>query len=235
MNLGGSPKQLRLLGGLVVVMLVVVYYEFFSGPSEPQYSTTPAAAAAAAAIPPPIRGRQMKTETRRTVARVAPGDWKPRLGAKNPEDRPDPASVDPTLNLSLLARVQAMNPLAAGRNLFVFGTAPAPVAKLDLPKTPKIAINQPPPAPPQPVVNPGPPPPPQAPPMAFKYYGYKVSKSDGHKAAFLLDGDDILIAGENDVFKRRYRVVKIGVSSIVIEDTQFKSTQTLPLQENSVV
>jgi len=68
--------------------------------------------------------------------------------------------------------------------------------------------------------------------MTFKYYGYKVSTSDGHKAAFLLDGDDILIAGENDTVKRRYRVVKIGISSITIEDTQFKSTQTLPLQEN---
>jgi hypothetical protein len=69
--------------------------------------------------------------------------------------------------------------------------------------------------------------------MNFKYYGYKVSKTDGHKAAFLLDGDDILIAGENDTVKnRRYRVVKIGVNSITIEDTQFKSTQTLPLTES---
>jgi hypothetical protein len=32
--------------------------------------------------------------------------------------------------------------------------------------------------------------------------------------------------------KRRYRVVKIGVNSITIEDTQFKSTQTLQLQES---
>jgi hypothetical protein len=46
-----------------------------------------------------------------------------------------------------------------------------------------------------------------------------------------MDGDDILIAGENDTLKRRYRIVKIGVNSITIEDTQFKSTQTLPLQE----
>ncbi len=68
--------------------------------------------------------------------------------------------------------------------------------------------------------------------MTFKYYGDKVSRSDGHKAAFLLDGDDILIVGENDTFKRRYKVIRIGVTSITIEDTQFKSTQTLQLQEN---
>lgn len=232
MNLGGaSPKQLKFLGALIVVMIVVFYYEFFSGPSEPQYSTTPAAPAAA----PPIRARQTKTETRRSVARTALGDWKPRLGAKNPEDRPDPASVDPTLKLALLAKVQGVGASPAGRNLFVFGAAPAPpVAKIDLPKAPpKIAINQPPPSPPPPMMQAGPPQPPQAPAMAFKYYGGKVSKSDGHKAAFLLDGEDILIVGENDTFKHRYRVVKINTGSIVIEDTQFKSTQTLPLQENA--
>jgi hypothetical protein len=59
-----------------------------------------------------------------------------------------------------------------------------------------------------------------------------VSKSNGRKQAFLLDGDDIIIAGENDSVKAgRYRVVNIGVNSITIEDTQFKKTQTLPLQE----
>ncbi len=68
--------------------------------------------------------------------------------------------------------------------------------------------------------------------MTFKYYGYKVSKANGlaswHFA--LLDGDDIFFAGENDQVKSpRYKVVKIGVSSITIEDTQFKSSQTIQL------
>jgi len=72
--------------------------------------------------------------------------------------------------------------------------------------------------------------------MTFKYYGYKVSKSDGRKQAFLLDGDDIIIAGENDAVKSgRYKVVRIGVNSITIEDTQFKSTQTLQLQTDAAV
>ena len=81
-----------------------------------------------------------------------------------------------------------------------------------------------------------PPPAPTAPVMTFKYYGYKISKSDGRKEAFLLDGEDIIIAGENDDMKRgRYKVVKIGVNSITIEDTQFKTTQTLPLLEDTPV
>jgi hypothetical protein len=70
--------------------------------------------------------------------------------------------------------------------------------------------------------------------MTFKYYGYKVSKADGRKEAFLLDGDDIIIAGENDAVKLgRYKVVRIGVNSITIEDTQFNTTQTLQLQEET--
>ena len=34
-----------------------------------------------------------------------------------------------------------------------------------------------------------------------------------------------------EVIKRRYRVVRIGVNSLVVEDIEFKSEQTLPLQE----
>ncbi len=50
--------------------------------------------------------------------------------------------------------------------------------------------------------------------MTFKYYGYKILKSSGRKEAFLLDGDDIIIAGEDEPVKRgRYKVVKIGVNS----------------------
>ena len=33
--------------------------------------------------------------------------------------------------------------------------------------------------------------------------------------------------------KRRYKVVRIGVNSVVMEDTQFSNTQTLPLQEEA--
>ncbi|MDP9169484.1 MAG: hypothetical protein M3N54_02595 [Acidobacteriota bacterium] len=233
MKLGAEPKKTAFLAVLVLVILIVGYYQFFGGDSEPSAPRPVAAAPGPVVAPPVTRFKPAKTEARRTTARTAVGDWKPRLGSKNPEDRPDPATVDPTLHLNLLAKIQGVEAPPPGRNLFVFGAAPLPPGpKIDLPKVAKIPVNQQ-PSPPPPIMPSGPPPPPQAPAMAFKYYGYKVSKSDGHKAAFLLDGDDILIAGENDTFKHRYRVVKIGVSSIVIEDTQFKSTQTLPLQENA--
>jgi hypothetical protein len=125
---------------------------------------------------------------------------------------------------------------ASLRNIFQYGSAPPPPAKpIDLPKnTPKIPINSQ--AAPAPTGPAPPPPPPQAPPMTFKYYGYKVSTSSGRKEAFLLDGEDIIIAGENDPMKAgRYKIVRIGLNSITIEDTQFKSQQTLQLQADAAV
>ena len=53
-----------------------------------------------------------------------------------------------------------------------------------------------------------------------------------YKRAFFLDGEDIIIAGEGDLIKKRYKIVRIGVNSAVVEDTEFKSNnqQTLPLE-----
>ncbi len=230
-----EPKKLAILGVLLAVAAVVLYLNVFSGdsgaPAPVARPVSPAPVSPQAQVyvpaPPPA-------ERRRTNESAAGGEFKPRVGPANPADRPDPASIDPTLRLDLLAKVQQVEPDAVLRNIFQYGAAPPPPSAtkpIELPKnTPKIPVNLTGPlAPPKP---PGPPPPPQAPPITFKYYGYKVSKLNGRKQAFLLDGDDIIIAGENDSVKAgRYRVVNIGVNSITIEDTQFKKTQTLPLQE----
>lgn len=215
------------LGIVVVAGGAFVWYEN----SDDSSSSTTAAAVPVAA--PTVRvSRTPAPERRRASAAGLANEFQPRLGPRTPEERVDPATVDPTIRLDLLAKVQSVDMGAPGRNLFDFGTAPPPESTIVMPKNVgKIAINNHPPvtAPP---FNPGPPAAPAPPPMTFKYYGYKVSSTDGRKAAFLLDGDDILVAGENDTVKHRYKVVKIGVNSITIEDTQFKSTQTLPLQEN---
>jgi len=229
-----EPKKLAILGVLLTVAAATLYFNVFSGDSSaPAPTARPAGPVTGSPqtqvylpAPPPA-------ERRRTSEATAGGEFKPRVGPANPQDRPDPASIDPTLRLDLLAKVQQVEPDAVLRNIFQYGAAPPlPAVKpIELPKyTPKIPVNLGgPPGPPKPL---GPPPPPQAPPITFKYYGYKVSKSNGRKQAFLLDGDDIIIAGENDSVKAgRYRVVNIGVNSITIEDTQFKKTQTLPLQE----
>jgi hypothetical protein len=84
----------------------------------------------------------------------------------------------------------------------------------------------------EPPKPPAPPPPPKAPPIPLKFYGFVNPSKADNKRAFFLDGDDIVIAGEGDTIKKRYKVIRIGINSAVVEDTQFKSNsqQTLPLE-----
>lgn len=242
MKTGAEPKKVAILAALLVTGAVVMYLNVFSGDSE----TKRPAAPAAVAIPAPAPGTYVApratpaaaADRRRTAKNNLGSEFKFRQGQAPGEEKPDPATIDPTLRLDLLAKLANVEPPASMRNIFQYGAAPPPPAPagkpVELPKNPPtIAINRPALNPPGP---PPPPPAPTAPPMTFKYYGYKISKADGRKEAFLLDGDEIIIAGENDSVKRgRYKVVRIGVNSITIEDTQFKSTQTLQLQEDAVV
>lgn len=230
MKLGAEPKKLAALGVLLVIAAITYYMMSSDGSPSPSAPVAATTVQTSAAVSPALTSSV--TPVRRTRAQLASRDFKPTIGARDPKDRPDPATIDPTLRLDLLAKVQNIEAGAPGRNLFQFGSAPAPPPP-PMPKdVPKINTKMGPVQPTAPPPPPGPPPAPQAPQMTFKYYGFKVSKSDGHKAAFLLDGEDILVTSENDTFKQRYRVVRIGLTSITIEDTQFKTTQTLQIQEN---
>ena len=53
------------------------------------------------------------------------------------------------------------------------------------------------------------------------------------KGAFFLesDGNTFHIAAENELVQNRYKIVRIGVNSAVVEDTKDKHQQTLPLVE----
>ena len=90
---------------------------------------------------------------------------------------------------------------------------------------PTSATSGAPPTPPKPVI----------PPIPLKFYGY-VSDSRNvspgtPKRAFFLDGEDIVVAGENDVIHNRFKIIRISVNSAVVEDTANKNQQTLPLVE----
>lgn len=242
MNLGAEPKKLAMLICVVVLGGGAVYYMN----SDDSPASTPAprpVVTAAQPVPAPGvrgpagRGKTTQAERRQVGNRGTATAWNIRMGSQNPEDRPDPATIDPALKLDLLAKVQNVELGPPGRNLFVFGVAPPPPVPAGLPKVPTIAVKGPvgPTLPPGPPVPTGPVPTatPQAPPITLKYYGYKITRADGRKAAFLLDGEDILIGGENDVVKKHYRIVKINPASIVIEDTDFKTSQTIQLQEST--
>jgi hypothetical protein len=119
--------------------------------------------------------------------------------------------------------------LAGGsRNLFQYGPPPVK-AELKGPE-PKVV-----PQPVAPVLRTGDEPKPVAPPpppINLEYYGFSTARSSGRKMAFFLDGDVISVAAEGETVMKRYRVVRIGVNSVLMEDTESKRQQSLPLTED---
>jgi hypothetical protein len=227
MKLGADRKRIYFLGALVLLGGYLFYDNVLSGPStpEPTRAAPSARNTAAPVIPayePPAASVRRAPQSLRNSE-----EFRPSLRPKRPEDRVDPTTIDPTLRLDLLAKVQAVGREGGSRNLFAAGAPP-------LPPEPKVTVAaarpgamgpEPPPPPPQAPL------PPQAPPITLKYYGYSSARGENLKRAFFLDGDDILVASEGETVKnKRYRVVRIGVNSVVMEDTQFKHEQTLPLQ-----
>ena len=227
MTLGIDRKKLGVLAGLLLVLGYFLYSNM-GGHSTP----TPAPAARKTAGAESGVTAPSLIETRpRPPARSAARQQDSRFTFKT--DRTvDPASVDPTLRLDLLAKVQSVDLSGGARNLFQFGAAP-------LPKTPEAKIVPKPiaalsaAAPPADAGPPPPPPKPTAPPIPLKFYGYANQVRPGVKRAFFLDGDDIIVANEGDLIKQRYKVVRIGINSVVIEDTQFQTQQTLQLEEQN--
>jgi hypothetical protein len=120
-------------------------------------------------------------------------------------------SLDPTLRLDLLKSSEDVSYKGAGRD--IFQNQPEPVAI---------------PQPVKKVIDTGPPVPPPPPPIPLKFYGYSGNKS-GPKQVFLSKGDDIFIAKEGQVIDRRYKIIKIGPTSIEVEDVLNNNRQTLPL------
>jgi len=228
MKLGANePKKLVMLGLLVLLAGYLVYSNVFSQSEAPAASAGGSRAAAAPAVAPvSAPAESPQTAAPRAPNRNRSDEFHPVLRSKRPEDRIDPTKVDPTLRRDLLAKLQAVPTAAGGRNLFQFGQPPP---KAEPPKGPEPKVIPRPLAPAmangEPPKPPGPPPPP---PINLKYYGFSSMRAGGAKTAFFLDGEDILVAKEGETLKRRYRLLRIGLTSVVMEDTESKRQQTIP-------
>jgi hypothetical protein len=128
--------------------------------------------------------------------------------------------LDPTLRMDLLEAARAVKYQGTKRNIFELYTPPPP---------------PPPPAPPKPA-NPADgasqaPLEPKVPPLPFKFYGTAQPPGSSARRAFLLDGEDILIAKEGDVVAKFYKVSRIGATSLELEDTRTQKRTQVPMVE----
>jgi len=232
---GAERKKLIVLAVLLGVAAVIFYVQVWSGPSTPSAAPptrTPAPVQQSRSAADEIMGEGRPAAK---LSRTAPrnSDFRPSLKAKKkPDERLPLDQMDPTLRTDLLVKVQSVEYQGAERNLFQFGKPKPTPQQVEAAKKAaeeaqkKIEEAKKPP-------EPQPPPEPKAPPVTFKYYGYANQPGDARKRAFLLDGEDILVAAEGEVIKKRYKVVRIGINSLVVEDMEFHAQQTVPLSETS--
>jgi hypothetical protein len=127
------------------------------------------------------------------------------------------ASLDPTLRLDQLRAAEEVKYEGKGRNIFRAGSAPPQEVTT---AKPPVADN----TPKGPVVVP-------PPPINLKFYGF-ASKPGQPKQVFLSQGEDVFIAAEGDIVNRRYKVLRIGATSVEVEDLQYNHRQTLPLTQS---
>jgi len=231
-GIGAEPKKLILLGGLLLVAGGTYYW--MSQPDAPAganaSSTAVKTPVALTPLPSAPRAATSSSYSPRTArgARVSGSgdDFRPTL--KLPEGM-DVSRIDPTLRLDLLGKLRQVSREGGSRSLFEFYTPPPPPVVKPAPIVPK-PIPQ---ADAKPAEPPKPPPPPPPPAIPLKFYGYSGAVRSNVRRAFFLDGEDIVQAGENETIRNRYRIVRIGVNSAVVEDTVAKNQQTLLLAEEA--
>ena len=230
MKLGAERNKIIVLAVASTVAAGTVYLQFFAGEEATPTRRRPAAVTRSSAPERAPRQRRASAPPRQ----VRGQSFRPTFHRADSDEPLDPMTVDPTLQTDLLAKVRAVEFEGIERNLFRFGQRKKLVAspsaeeikqsqerlkKLQAQKAKTIKKKRGARKP-------------TAPPIDWKYYGFANSRRDTRKRAFLLDGEEIFVATEGDVFKKRYRIVRIGINSIVIEDMQFKEEQKLPLEES---
>jgi hypothetical protein len=218
-SLGAEPKKVAILGVLLAVLGVV--YWMNSGPAPPPVPAAKSAPRAAQTAAPQTAATRPPAVRPRPVGRTS-DDFTPTL--KVPEGF-DLASVDPNLKLDLLAKVRAVGEAGGRRSLFEFYTPPPPPPPKVKPITPAEApkpLVAKPADPPKPVK-------PAPPPLTFKFFGYEGRPGDRSRHAMFVDGEDSYVLAEGDMVRDRYKVIRIGVTSVEIEDTVSKDRQTLQI------
>ena len=61
----------------------------------------------------------------------------------------------------------------------------------------------------------------------LKFFGF--ASGPDHKRVFLAQGDDVFVAGEGDIVRQRYKIVKINNNNVEVLDVLSNNRQTIPL------
>jgi hypothetical protein len=148
-----------------------------------------------------------------TSTQTAPQGARKSSGAPQLPD----STLDPRLRLDILAASQNKKYEAGGRNIFR-------MEELKIPQMQGSARlgEMGPPAPPTPTPTPPPP------PIPLKFYGF-ASKSSEPKRIFLDDEGEVFVARQGDIVERKYKVIQINNTSVIIEDVLNSNRQTIQL------
>lgn len=149
----------------------------------------------------------------------------PSISSASPQKKSavlqDP-SQDPRLRLDILEASRSIK-YEPGRDIF----------HMQLPRIETTIV------PPRPTRIPdGPPPPPTPtpfPPIPLKYYGF-ASKPGEPKKVFLADeqGQRQFVVAQGDIVDRRYRLVQIQTSQVLMEDVLTNHREPIPLTPNQL-
>lgn len=224
--------------GLLVGLLLLAAYLFYTNilsTGTPEPDTKPVAKAPARAVTAPkVAAEKEGPRVQRDLgpSKAGPREFRPSLKPKKGEES-NSADIDPTLRTDLLAKLAAVRIEQADRSLFDFsGSSDPSRPKLPEPKivvkakpVPKMIGPELPPPPPPPVVKPPPP------PIPLKFYGAALPLRGGVRRVFCLQGDDVLTPGEGEVVQKRYKIIRITPTSVVVEDLEYKNQQTLPIEQ----
>ncbi len=127
-------------------------------------------------------------------------------------------TLDPRLRTDILAASQNKKYEVGGRNIFRMEEAPIPAAAASVRSRPTMGPD------PEPTATPPPPPP----PIPLKFYGF-ANKANEPKRVFLADADEVFVAKQGDIVERKYKVVQINNSNVIIEDMLYNNRQPIPL------
>lgn len=244
----GNKKSLYALCVLGLLAVYMVYSQFFSGPtykpvtvpaSHPDVSGDVGSGSPSAEKSGPNIS-QAKSKVAKSSSKKN-AEFHPVYIAKKAEDRPKVDTIDPTIRFDLLDKVMKIPQAGGNRDLFQILKSP-PVTQVAALKGPEPTIR--PYVPygprvPQPPAPPPPPPPPAPLVIPFKFYGTSAVHPDGTRTAYFIipgstpEADEIFMANEGDIIKKRFRIVQIMADRVMVEDVTDKRKAPLNMEREN--